>query len=180
MNDLLELTKPITLDDESDFDLLQNQEVNPYMSYFPIALDNYIEIKSRIQEFANLLENCEDSSPDSYNTSATAASIISSEVISNAESFIEQLPPAILSKLSVSDITPTNYGTIVFDWYDSRENFVSIEVGKTKIGGFYEFNGKSSPLSEERVVDTLADASENFKFLNKINCLYRSQFEVNA
>lgn len=170
MNSLLELTKPIALEREPDEESSSNKNDNsfpsdPYMNYFPIALDNYIEIKSKIQEFCNLLENW-----DSYD-----ASIITTEVVSNAMLFISNLPAPILSKLSASDVTPTNYGTIVFDWYDSDENFVSIEVGRTKIGGFYEFNGKS-----EKLTDELIDALENFKFLNIINRLYRSQFEVNA
>ncbi len=178
MNTLLEINKPIAL--ESMFNLpgtqspgswsgfSQNQQANlssPDLYTFPIALDNYINIKFKIEEFAELSENWDN----------FGASIVSLSVISNAKVFIRKLPPFILSKLSVDDVTPTNYGTIVIDWYDSNENFVSIEIGKTKMGGFYEFGGKTIQLNDESI-----DTSDSFGFLNVINRLYKNQFAVNA
>ncbi len=168
MNSLLEISKPIALENMFNPGFLQKKQVNsfsPDRYTLPIALDNYIDIKFKIEEFAKLSENWDN----------FGASIMSPKVISNAKAFIKKLPPFILSKLSTGDVAPTSYGTIVFDWYDSEENFVSIEIGKTKIGGFYEFEEKTTQLNDESM-----DTPDNFGFLNVINRLYKNQFAVNA
>jgi hypothetical protein len=64
-------------------------------------------------------------------------------VIKESKAFLEGLPISVLQFLSIEEITPTPYGTIVMDFYN-RGNKLSLEFGKTQIGFYSDFlNGEN-------------------------------------
>lgn len=66
------------------------------------------------------------------------ASKIDRSVIENTIKLLKSLPDFYYKVIDPANhITPTGYGTIVIDWYH-RKNFVSVEVGTTKVGWFSE------------------------------------------
>lgn len=69
------------------------------------------------------------------------------KVTDNAIKFISILPLTFLNDLSGDDITPTPYGTVVFDWRNG-EKLISIEIGSEKIGFFTTFNNGNDIESE--------------------------------
>lgn len=89
---------------------------------------NAEQLKGRITAISTLRDNW-----DGY-----GAIRPNNETIHQATVFLARLNLATLQYLSADDISPTPYGTIVMDFYRSR-NRLSIEVGESKIGFFSDF-----------------------------------------
>ena len=140
-----------------------------HLSHYSASIEIRISLGAQIREFGKIM------TVSRRTESHLEAPLVSEEVIMNAIEFVETLPNEVLHKFSTDDLTPTNYGTIVFDWYDADENTVSIEVGTTKIGGFYNFGNEAERLDEEPVSNLYLSG---FKFINIINRLYKSQLEA--
>lgn len=69
-------------------------------------------------------------------------------VIQNTIKFVKSLPAYYQSIIDAEEcITATTHGTIVIDWY-FRKNFISVEVGTTKIGWFSELPDGTNPSSQ--------------------------------
>lgn len=63
------------------------------------------------------------------------------KVFQNSKKFINALSDNILDVLNEEEITPTQYGTIVFEW-ENKNGCISVEIGATEIGYFYEIDEK--------------------------------------
>ena len=69
-------------------------------------------------------------------------------IIKNSIAFIKGLPTYYQKVINPNDcITATPFGTISIDWY-FRRNFISVEVGESKIGWFTELPDGSNPSSQ--------------------------------
>lgn len=68
--------------------------------------------------------------------------------INNAITFMELLPPAYQKMLNIEDISFSPYGTIILEWQKNEDNFISIEIGNSKIGYLSETPDKINPYSE--------------------------------
>ena len=98
-------------------------------SVFCIYQSTHPEIQtpfSKVQSFLSLEDDW-----DGYGACAVPI-----EVVKNALLLLATFDPFLLRRLSEEDVTPSTYGTIVFDWYGVSNETLSIEVGTTKIGGF--------------------------------------------
>ena len=72
----------------------------------------------------------------------------SAAVIQNSINFIRSIPTYYQRIIDPEDcITATTHGTITIDWY-FRKNFVSVEIGHTKIGWFSELPDGSNSSSD--------------------------------
>jgi hypothetical protein len=71
----------------------------------------------------------------------------SDDVIKNTIKFFDTVPTYYKKILDPEDcITATSYGTITIDWY-FKKNFISVEIGNTKIGWFSELPDGSNSSS---------------------------------
>ena len=160
MSSLLELTTPVP-------SISSEQSVSSsssYVNYGSDTIDLHISIGSRIQELGRI-------EGDSANP------LISEAVVQNALAVMKAFSSEVLRKLSITDITPTNYGTLILDWYNAQENVVSVEIGTTRIGGFYDFGSGYESL-EEQSIDSFF--LSKFRLINTINRLYGSQLEAHG
>ncbi len=85
-------------------------------------------IKNKISEVAELKDNW-----DGY-----GAVKIPKETIKNAFKFIDAFSKEGYTVEFETEVTPTPYGSIVLD-FSTINGLVSLEIGKTKIGFFTEF-----------------------------------------
>jgi hypothetical protein len=69
------------------------------------------------------------------------------QVMNNAVHFLYTIPKSYRNLLSEESIVPTPYGTIVFDWYNEKEELISIEIGEEKLGFFTELPKAKNPFS---------------------------------
>ena len=82
---------------------------------------------------------------------------ISSDVLSQCYSFIDNLYPSVLEQLEMDDVYSTSYGTVVFDWEKDVDNAFSLEIGAKELGYFIEVDG-----TDDKQVDSLIlDESKN-------------------
>jgi hypothetical protein len=93
----------------------------------------------------------------------------SKEAILNSIALLKNLPEKYQDTLSIDEIIPTHYGTIILDWYNSKEELVSLEVGKTKVGYFTEFNIGESPFSNGIECNNLAFPQEIIYALDRLH-----------
>ena len=118
---------------------------------------------NRINLFGKLTENWD----------GHGASALNPQTLANARKFIIEsiaTEDILLENLELDNITPTSYGTIVFDW-EIDKNIVSVEIGDTKIGFFTDFvddgdniisegdffNGRKLPENLKKAFRTLFD-----------------------
>lgn len=94
----------------------------------PVWINPKIELKSVVKGFLSLGDNW-----DGY-----GATPLDIQVVINAARLIDALPDSVVTDLTKQSITPTPYGTIVFDW-ESGNELVSLEIGKTQIGFYSQF-----------------------------------------
>lgn len=70
---------------------------------------------------------------------------ISDDVAESAITLFGSLPAIARKKFEpLQQLTPTPYGTLVFDFY-RKKHFVSIEVGNSKFGFYSDLPDKTSP-----------------------------------
>lgn len=88
-------------------------------------------------------------------------------VIQNSIKFINSLPLYYQKILDPEDcITATTHGTVTIDWY-FRKNFISVEIGNTKIGWFSELpDGSNSSSDGIAIIES--PPSDIIKSLDKI------------
>jgi len=115
-------------------------EANAFFKYsLPIETDPDLEILKRLNSISQLRQNW-----DGYNAVAPEYS-----VIHNSLAFLRNLPAPIKYGLRQDDLTPTPYGTIVFDFICDSET-VSVEIGEKLIGFYTEFiNGNDISLESK-------------------------------
>ncbi|AFU68649.1 hypothetical protein P700755_001815 [Psychroflexus torquis ATCC 700755] len=78
---------------------------------------------------------------------------ISSEVLSQCYSFIENLYPSILEQLEIDEVYSTPYGTVIFDWEKDVDNAFSLEIGAKEFGYFIEINGTDAKQVDSLILD---------------------------
>ncbi len=100
----------------------------------PTVKESILEqLRNRLLMIENLNDNW-----DGYNAIRPNKAIIN-----QTNSFLSSLQFGVLQFLNEDDVLPTPYGTIVTDFYRSR-NRLSIEFGESSIGFFSEFiNGEN-------------------------------------
>lgn len=125
------ISSPISIDNFQNSKAYTYPNVNRYI--IPVTFNSQLDIINKVNDLKNLPDNW-----DGYN--AVSPDI---KVIFNSLKFIKFLPDVLIDELNISNITPTPYGTIVFDW-KSGEDEISVEIGETDIGFFSEINGDSS------------------------------------
>lgn len=70
---------------------------------------------------------------------------ISQNVYKTSFDIINSLSESILFKLSLDNIYPSKYGTLILDWEDENSNDeFSLEIGNNCFGYFSELNGKDT------------------------------------
>ncbi|MGG5616998.1 hypothetical protein ACPDHD_11835 [Myroides odoratimimus] len=79
--------------------------------------------------------------------------------------FINLLPKSITSKLTIDDITVSEYRTISIDFFTQNKNLFSIEFGKDDIGYFTEVNNQLHSLCESTKTDQKEPSIELINFL---------------
>ena len=87
------------------------------------------------------------------------------QTLANARKFINELiakEDVLLENLDIENITPTPYGTIVFDW-EIDKNIVSVEIGDTKIGFFTDFANNGNNIISEGEIFNERKLPENLK-----------------
>jgi len=72
-----------------------------------------------------------------FNWDGEDAAAISAQTRYQIILFFRAISKSYIEKLDVADIVPTNYGTLVVDWYNTNNDILSVEIGKTKVGFFY-------------------------------------------
>jgi len=106
---------------------------------YSLSADKFL---NRINLFEKLAENWD----------GNGASTPNHQTLVNARKFIVESiakEDILLENLEVDNITPTPYGTIVFDW-EIDKNIVSVEIGDTEIGFFTDFtNSADNTISED-------------------------------
>ncbi len=86
----------------------------------------------------------------------------------NTVEFFKKLPGFYQKILDLEDaVTATTYGTITIDWA-VKKNFVSVEIGKTKIGFFSEMPDGINPQSEGFDLNDQSGLSMIISALNKL------------
>ncbi len=104
----------------------------------PVELNPLEDKINFINTFYKILDNW-----DGYGAKAP-----NQNAINNAISFIKLLPSGYQKLLNVDEVNITPYGTIVLEWYSENNNFVSIEIGNSKIGFFSETPDGENPLEQ--------------------------------
>ena len=110
---------------------------------------------NKINLFGKLAENW-----DGHGASAP-----NHKTLVNARKFIMESiakEDVLLETLEPDNITPTPYGTIVFDW-EVDKNIVSVEIGDTKIGFFTDFGNNGNNIISEGEVFNGRKLPENLK-----------------
>lgn len=70
---------------------------------------------------------------------------ISQNVYKTSFNIINSLSESVLFKLSLDNIYPSKYGTLILDWEDENSNDeFSLEIGNNCFGYFSELNGKDT------------------------------------
>lgn len=83
---------------------------------------------------------------------------ISHDVLNQSIKILENLYPSFYEILDESNIYPTNYGTIIFDWEKSTDELFSLEIGKDSFGYFIEKKN-----IDEKQIDSLSLADDEFE-----------------
>lgn len=115
-----------------------NSNFQPLKYLNPVELNPVENKLMYINQFKQISENW-----DGYG--ASAPSLLT---INNAINFLKLLPLYYQKLLNHDEIGITPYGTIVLEWFNDKNNFVSIEVGKSKIGFFSETPDRENPLEQ--------------------------------
>ena len=127
----------------------------------PIRFDKKIDFKNRIREFSKLNDNW-----DGYNGIK-----LSDKVQNNSIEFLEQLTERDLNYLDVDAITPTSYGTIVFD-FENNSGLLSFEIGKNTIGYFSDFSNTKNISLESKEINNEVLLNEILPVFQKLSKSY--------
>lgn len=92
---------------------------------------NVINYNSDVRERILLLDNLED------NWDGNGGVPPSDKAIFNSKLFWMELPEFLKEHFDAEMLTPTPYGTIVFEWSEGH-SFISVEIGDTHFGFFSE------------------------------------------
>jgi hypothetical protein len=111
----------------------------------PVKIDYRREIENRILKINKL----------NYNWDGYGGVIPDENAINNSIKFIDNIPESLLKDLKDDNITPTPYGTIVYDW-EKRGEIVSVEIGTNKIGFFTEFKNNENYNLEAEIFNEYA------------------------
>ena len=95
----------------------------------PIKNNSDFILEKKIEYISNLKQNWDGFGADTPSES----------VIFNSLKLLNKVPELVKSNLTKDDITPTPYGTIVFDFHNNLET-ISIEIGDKQIGFFTDFH----------------------------------------
>jgi hypothetical protein len=141
-----------------------------FLAYaIPIKINPEIDLLKKLSTISNLEENW-----DGYNGAAFDFS-----VIHNSLAFLKNLPENVISDIKTDDLTPTPYGTLVFD-FNNNDDLVSVEIGENQIGFYTDFrtsdnfNLDRKSFNQDALPFELIDA---FKKLYKANLVSRNSIQ---
>ncbi|MEO6252108.1 MAG: hypothetical protein ABIO79_02340 [Ferruginibacter sp.] len=134
--------------------------VNEYETSIPEAFNfvnnPFMSALSRVNEFISLNANW-----DGYNSVPVAT-----QSGQNAINFVTCLNDVLLEK--VSDIFPNPHGTITFEWVNSSEEKISLEIGSNSYSYFVTHSNKTPKLIDGK--DIFSNIGE---ITNEISSLVR-------
>ena len=78
---------------------------------------------------------------------------VESEIVNNATTFLKTVLSYGYELPNIDNVTMTPYGTITIDYKDDKENLLSIEIGKTKIGFFTDYQDGVNEVSDGMEAD---------------------------
>lgn len=116
--------------------LVSKKEANFDMLNY-VATSVFNGIKNKISEISDLRADW-----DGYGASAP-----STRVVTNSFKFLDSVLNKKTVPLKSQDITPTPYGTIVFDFRSDR-GLVSVEIGSEELGYFTDFDEGQNYMSD--------------------------------
>lgn len=103
----------------------------------PIELNPLDDKLYYLNQFNNISDNW-----DGYGAKAPHQN-----AIKNAIGFLKILPSGYQKLLNIEEVNITPYGTIVMEWFKDDNNYISIEIGSSKIGFFSETPDGENPLA---------------------------------
>ncbi len=106
--------------------------------FMPVELNPLSETFLLLLKFKNVSANWDGHNAKSPDT----------RTIDNAKRFIEILPYKYQKALYTDELGLTPYGTVTLDWKAMAGNFLSIEIGKSKIGFLSETEDGENPFKE--------------------------------
>jgi hypothetical protein len=111
--------------------------------YKVIVLDEFNELLlDQTQTTKSVIDRLWSLAKLKENWDGYGASPINQNAILNSISFLDLIPTSFNKMIDEDTITPTPYGTIVFDW-ENDKGILSVEIGNTTMGFFTDF--KSEP-----------------------------------
>lgn len=123
---------------------LENRKRSLQVFIKPVEFNPLFEKTNLLKRFLNVGENW-----DGYGAKAPR-----SLVINNAINFIGALPFNYQKTLNLEEINLTPYGTVVMEWFRDQNNYISFEIGATKIGYLTETLNGENPYSEGEEITT--------------------------
>jgi hypothetical protein len=113
--------------------------------------------------FEKLENNIRNLRTVNYSIDSDIRKYISPETISNALNLLNYMPSSVIYSLNVENVYLSDYGTIILEWDNEQKEVFSIDIGKNKIGYFYDKNEEifQEPeiLINENIKRTLQDIS---------------------
>ena len=100
----------------------------------PVVYSNKQNVLTDIMSFLSL--------PESWDGHDAIPPYLDS--VSNCVKFLNRLPNTVIDGILIKDIIPSNYGTIILDLFNSKQEKVSLEFGKTKIGFYTKFQDEQN------------------------------------
>jgi hypothetical protein len=118
------------------------------------------EFLERIEELSRLKDNW-----DGYD-----AASIDAHIVSITRNFILNIKYNFIKHLDKEDIIPTNYGTIIIEWYYQSKVVISLEIANNGKAFFAKFKDETIICDSNKSIDF--EKQLNFA-LNKYNDLFK-------
>lgn len=118
------------------------------------VLSPFVQLSERARMFATL--------PQSVSNSGLA--VPTPEVAENAARFISSMERNGIACPDENDVMPSAFGTVVIDFYNER-GLVSIEVGRTKVGFFTDYEDGINEESDGLATDFRSIPAQLLKHL---------------
>lgn len=88
--------------------------------------------------------------------------------LDNTVKFLKMLPFNYQKILSVDELNITPYGTVVMEWTKDQQHFISIEIGKSKVGFFSETQDGENPFAHSIEITPNEVSKQILPALNKV------------
>ena len=133
MNPAYAVTRFVSKETDDSQDVLRINHLLTPIELNP--LHETLEILSRLKTL--------ESNWDGYN-----AKTPEEKTIDNAREFVKLLPTPYQKALYSDELNLTPYGTVTLEWKAKKGNFVSVEIGRSKIGYLSETEDGENPFNE--------------------------------